>query len=221
MIRRWWWSLVLAVGVVVVAGGNWGGWLKGGGELKPRTLQELLELSASELERVDIGRMNLICAREVGGERDVFVSGLLNQRMGTCSSFPVLLVALGRRLGYPLYLKLTQGHMFCCWDDGLERFNLEMNGDAVDTPSDEYYLKEPCFGMMARSAREMTAERLMVKLMNAEALSVFLETAGCCAEANGDLARALKFYRAAMKYRPESVILRRLEGRHSANGENI
>lgn len=304
MIRRWWWSLVVAVGVVVVAGGNWGGWLKGRGELKPRTLQELLELSASELERVDIGRMNLICAREVGGsmavdverwmaeldcwtkvarnaetryrrtyEReparydnsyakyravnlaltvkedfrcryqkelirsgamrdytsprffrnpdDVFVSGLLNQRMGTCSSFPVLLVALGRRLGYPLYLKLTHGHMFCCWDDGLERFNLEMNGDAVDTPSDEYYLKEPCFGMMARSAREMTAERLMVKLTNAEALSVFLETAGCCAEANGDLARALKFYRAAMKYRPESVILRRLEGRHSANGENI
>lgn len=94
MIRRWWWSLVVAVGVVVVAGGNWGGRLKGGGELKPRTLQELLELSASELERVDIGRMNLICAREVGGVRDVFVSGLLNQRMGTCSSFPVLL--LGR-----------------------------------------------------------------------------------------------------------------------------
>lgn len=91
----------------------------------------------------------------------------------------------------------------------------------MDTPSDEYYLKEPCFGMMARSAREMTAERLMVKLTNAEALSVFLETAGCCAEANGDLARALKFYRAAMKYRPESVVLRRLEGRHSANGENI
>ena len=145
---------------------------------------------------------------------------LLRHRLGTCSSFPVLLVALGRRLGYPLYLKLTGGHMFCCWDDGKERFNLETNGDAVDTPSDEHYLKEPCYGMTARSAQERTAERLMVKLTNAEALSVFLETAGYCAEANGNLPRALFFYRTAMKYRPKSAILHRLAGRRLSSGGN-
>ena len=272
-------------------------------ELCPSNIEELVALSATELERVDVGRMNLICADAVADfgkselprllrrldewaedarkaevryrktyERepvrydnsyakyravnlaltikeafrcryqkehirsgamtdftsprffrnpdDVFVSGLLKHRLGTCSSFPVLLVALGRRLGYPLYLKLTGGHMFCCWDDGKERFNLETNGDAVDTPSDEHYLKEPCYRMAARSSREMTAERLMVKLTNAEALSVFLETAGYCAEANGNLPRALFFYRAALKYRPESAILHRLAGRHLSGGGN-
>ena len=274
-----------------------------GDELCPSNIEELVALSAAELERVDVGRMNLICADAVEdfGESelprllrrldewaedarraevryrktyerepmrydnsyakyravnlaltikedfrcryqkahirsgamtdftsprffrnpdDVFVSGLLRRRLGTCSSFPVLLVALGRRLGYPLYLKLTGGHMFCCWDDGKERFNLETNGDAVDTPSDEHYLKEPCYGMAARSQREMTAERLMVKLTNAEALSVFLETAGYCAEANGNLPRALFFYRVALKHRPESAILHRLAGRHILNGGN-
>ena len=273
------------------------------GELKPRTMKELMEIPGGDWERVDIGPMNLICARAAdGAERidvermvkvldewaemaktaeeryrksfeahperydnsyakyravnlaltikedfrcryqkahirsgamtdftsprffrnpdDVFVSGLLRHRLGTCSSFPVLLVALGRRLGYPLYLKLTGGHMFCCWDDGKERFNLETNGDAVDTPSDAYYLKEPCYRMAARSSREMTAERLMVKLTNAEALSVFLETAGYCAEANGKLPQALFFYRAALKYRPKSAILHRLAGRHILNGGN-
>ena len=272
-------------------------------ELCPSNVEELVSLPAAELEQVDVGRMNLICADAVSGlgeselprllrrldewaegarraevryrktyERetmrydnsyakyravnlaltikedfrcryqkehirsgamtdfasprffrnpdDVFVSGLLKRRLGTCSSFPVLLVALGRRLGYPLYLKLTGGHMFCCWDDGKERFNLETNGDAVDTPSDEHYLKEPCYGMAARSQREMTAERLMVKLTNAEALSVFLETAGYCAEANGNLPRALSIYRAALKYRPESAILHRLAGRHLSSGGN-
>ena len=274
-----------------------------GDELCPSNIEELVVLSATELERVDVGRMNLICADAVADsgkselprllrrldewaetarrselryrktyERepvrydnsyakyravnlaltikeafhcryqkehirsgamtdftsprffrhpdDVFVSGLLKHRLGTCSSFPVLLVALGRRLRYPLYLKLTGGHMFCCWDDGKERFNLETNGDAVDTPSDEHYLKEPCYRMAARSSREMTAERLMVKLTNAEALSVFLETAGYCAEANGNLPRALFFYRAALKHRPESAILSRLAGRHLPSGGN-
>ena len=37
-----------------------------GHELKPQSMEELLALSEAELERVDIGRMNLICAREVG-----------------------------------------------------------------------------------------------------------------------------------------------------------
>ena len=274
-----------------------------GDELCPSNLEELVALSATELERVDAGRMNLICADAVEdfGESelprllrrldewaedarraevryrktyereparydnsyakyravnlaltikedfrcryqkehirsgamtdfasprffrnadDVFVSGLLKRRLGTCSSFPVLLVALGQRLGYPLYLKLTGGHMFCCWDDGKERFNLETNGDAVDTPSDEHYLKEPYYGMAARSQREGMGERLMVKLTNAEALSVFLETAGYCAEANGNLPRALFFYRAALKYRPKSAILNRLAGRRLSSGGN-
>src|SRR5205085_7410862 len=37
--------------------------------------------------------------------RDVFLHGLLGStRSGTCSSMPVLYVAIGRRLGYPLKL---------------------------------------------------------------------------------------------------------------------
>jgi hypothetical protein len=40
----------------------------------------------------------------------VFLTGLLGEeRKGTCSSMPVLYVALGRRLGYPLYLVTTKG----------------------------------------------------------------------------------------------------------------
>lgn len=274
--------------------------LRGDG-LCPSNMEELVSLAASELERVDVGRMNLICAREAEGtatlevecwvaeldrwaedarraeeryrktyERDparydnsyakyravnlvltikedfccrcqkehvrsgamtdyasprffrnaddVFVSGLLKHRRGTCSSIPVLMVSQGRRLCYPLYLKLTGGHMFCSWDDGKERFNLETNDDAVDTPPDEHYLKEPCHGMSARSERGRTVDRLMAKLTNAETLSVFLETAGYCAEANGNLPRALFFYRAALKYRPESTMLKRLEGRRMSSG---
>jgi hypothetical protein len=50
--------------------------------------------------------------------RDVFLHGLVGpRRMGTCSSMPVLYVALGRRLGYPVALVTTKGHLFVRWED--------------------------------------------------------------------------------------------------------
>ena len=253
------------------------------GEQKPRTMKELMEIPGGDWERVDIGRMNLICARDADGtaridverlvkeldkwaviakkaeeryrksfeahpERydnsyakyravnlaltvkedlqcryqkslitsgamddirsprffrnpdDVFISGLLLNRRGTCSSFPVLLVALGRRLGYPLYLKTTLGHMFCCWDDGSERFNLDTNGDAVDTPPDEYYLTDPSFGSTGRSLESLQHERKMVNLTNGESLGIFIETAGYSIEARGNSTLASIHYAIAMRF---------------------
>ena len=261
------------------------------GELKPRTMKELMEIPGGDWERVDIGRMNLICARDADGtdridverlvkvldkwaeiakaaeeryrksfeahpERydnsyakyravnlaltvkedlqcryqkslitsgamddihsprffrnpdDVFISGLLLNRRGTCSSFPVLLVALGRRLGYPLYLKATLGHMFCCWDDGTERFNLDTNGDAVDTPPDEYYLTDSRFGLKGRSLDVLQRKRKMVNLTNQETLGIFIETAAYSIEARGDSARASMHYAIAMRFQHAPANLR-------------
>ena len=54
--------------------------------------------------------------------RDIFLHGLLSgERTGTCSSMPVLYAALGRRLGYPLKLVTTKGHLFVRWDSATER----------------------------------------------------------------------------------------------------
>jgi hypothetical protein len=74
---------------------------------------------------------------------DVFLSGLLGEhRMGTCSSMPVLLVAVGRRLGYPLKLVGAKGHLFFRWDDGKVVRNFECTNGIVSHP-DSYYMKFP------------------------------------------------------------------------------
>jgi len=73
---------------------------------------------------------------------DFLMYGLVGQlRAGTCSSLPVLYVAIGRRLGYPLYLVATARHVFCRWesDDGRVRFNLEGTGDAIHAYPDSFY----------------------------------------------------------------------------------
>jgi hypothetical protein len=67
--------------------------------------------------------------------RDVFLYGLTgSERRGTCSSLPVLQVAIGRRFGYPLKLVTTKGHLFVRWEGAHERFNIEAAGRGV-TPS--------------------------------------------------------------------------------------
>ena len=62
--------------------------------------------------------------------RDGLLHGLLGpRRLGTCASMPVLYVAVGRRLGYPLKLVASKGHLFLRWEDSKERFNFEGTND--------------------------------------------------------------------------------------------
>lgn len=58
---------------------------------------------------------------------DLFVHGVIDQRRGTCVSLPVLYMAIGHRLGYPIRAVTVPKHIFCRWDDPTtgERFNIE------------------------------------------------------------------------------------------------
>ena len=76
--------------------------------------------------------------------RDDFIHGIVGGRGGTCASLPVLLAAVGRRLGYPLKLVKTARHLFARWDDPAgERFNVEINQTGLNTHPDEHYLTWP------------------------------------------------------------------------------
>ena len=144
---------------------------------------------------------------------DVFISGLLRSRRGTCSSYPVLIAALGRRLGYPISLKTTPGHMFCEWNDGVERFNIDTNGEGVDTPPDEYYLESAVDGLGGIGVNERGREYFMRPLSNWECLGTFIETMGYCHEANGRMDKAIEAYNLARRYLPNSENLKRLATR--------
>jgi hypothetical protein len=75
---------------------------------------------------------------------DTFIHGALIGQGGTCASLPVVYAAVGRRLGYPIRLVATSGHLFCRWHDpGGERFNIEVNDTGLNDPSDDYYRTWP------------------------------------------------------------------------------
>lgn len=66
---------------------------------------------------------------------DLFIHAIIHGIGGTCGSLPVLYVAVGRRLGYPLRLVKAARHLFVRWDDPdgkhwhhSDRFNIEATG---------------------------------------------------------------------------------------------
>jgi len=83
-------------------------------------------------------------AKEITDPADRFIHGLLGpRRTGTCASLPVALIAVGRRLGYPLKWVLAPSHCFCRWDSPEEKFNIEYDECGVRFYSDEHYTHWP------------------------------------------------------------------------------
>jgi regulator of sirC expression with transglutaminase-like and TPR domain len=72
---------------------------------------------------------------------NLFLNGLIDRKVGTCVSMPMLYVALGWRLGYPIKLVSVPTHLFARWDDGEHRVNIEATGYGADL-TDDFYEQE-------------------------------------------------------------------------------
>ncbi len=129
--------------------------------------------------------------------RNVFLNGILQRepRMGTCSSLPVFWTALGRRLGYPLYMSNTLLHFFTRWEKDGERFDFEgsQNGCVID--DDEHYRNFP----VKVDEAKIQYLGLLESFSRKRELMHFLITRGACLHANGrfeESKRAYEFARA-------------------------
>lgn len=137
--------------------------------------------------------------------RDLFLNGLLTgKRQGTCVSMPVLYVAVGRRLGYPLKLVSSKAHLFARWEspDGKERFNIEATNQGLNCFPDDYYHTWP----VPLTDDEIGRGKYLKSLNPAEELAVFLSTRGHCLEAAGRFAEAQVAYAHAHALVPSSSV---------------
>jgi regulator of sirC expression with transglutaminase-like and TPR domain len=75
--------------------------------------------------------------------RVLFIHGLLDGQGGTCVTMPVLYVAIGRRLGYPLHLVQAREHFFVRWDEPGERFNIEATTLGFTPRDDDHFRHWP------------------------------------------------------------------------------
>lgn len=131
--------------------------------------------------------------------QDIFLNGLIEgQRMGTCSSMPVLYIAIGRRLGYPLKLVTTKAHLFVRWDTAADYFDVEATGKGMNRHDDEHFKQWP----FPVTDAEIQTEGFLKSLTASEELAVFLSLRGNCLKETGHLKEAAECYAKASQLAP-------------------
>ncbi len=174
-----------------------------------QTLQEKLGVKYNPARITDSSFQNPLCINpDFRDSRDLFIHGMIDGPGGTCASMPVLYVAVGRRLGYPLKLVEAPGHYFVRWEDldgqrfGLpERFNIEGAGEGIGSYPDDFYRTWP----REWKPYDEPGGWYLKSLSPVEELACFLATRGSCLEDNGRLKEALQVFGWATKLLPHDL----------------
>jgi hypothetical protein len=121
---------------------------------------------------------------------------------GTCTSMPVLYVAVGRRLGYPLKLSTTDSHIFARWDGEnhpnpawRERFNCETT-NGFHRFDDDYYHTWP----RPVSDQQIAVNGFLKSLSPAQEMAEFLAARGHHGVDVGQFGFAARCYENACRY---------------------
>ena len=184
------------------------------GELTPRFRRSPNEFNHS-YSRFQVLVMITVVQRELGvhydpelmsdpvdwsDSRGAFIHGLLTGFGGTCASMPVLYVAIGRRLGFPLFLVGAKGHLFTRWAGEDETFNIEGTNRGLSCHEDAYYQHWP----NRISKEELARGWFLEPLSQAEEFASFLAQRGHCLGDNLRLWEAVKCYHDASILAPEN-----------------
>ena len=143
------------------------------------TLQEDFRICYNKDPKMRVGPVEVVPNDFTffGKSQDLFVHGLTeSEHQGTCASLPVLYVAIGRRLGYPLKLVECKGHLFVRWEDAKERFNIEGTNRGLNCYPDQEYMEWP----WPISREELETGMYMTSLSPRRELAAFLELRSLC-----------------------------------------
>jgi hypothetical protein len=134
--------------------------------------------------------------------RDIFIHGMLpGANGGTCASMPVLYAAVARRLGYPVKLVQAREHLFCRWDDGKERFNIEGAGEGLSFYPDEHYHTWP----KLLSKADLASGVFLTSMTPQHELANFLHNRGTCLHVNGNVVEARAAFAESLRLEPRSA----------------
>jgi hypothetical protein len=147
---------------------------------------------------------NLPDAAFLSDTSNVFLTGLLgDKKVGTCVSMPVLYVAIGRRLGYPVSLVNAHDHLFVRWQKpGEDTYrNLEATSQGIVFKTDEEY----------RAWRKIPEQEIksgvsLRSLTPEQTLAIFMETRAGALRFHKRLAEAVVAYAEAARLWPENRI---------------
>jgi hypothetical protein len=135
---------------------------------------------------------------------DSFIHGALFGAGGTCASMPVVYLAVGRRLDYPLKLVAAVGscgHYFARWDGpNGDRFNIEGTSKGLSCPPDDSYRT----GLYAPTADLEQRCCLLKSMTPREELASFLKERGLHWKHLGNFRKAVESFAWAYALTPHN-----------------
>ena len=142
---------------------------------------------------------------DFSNSKNAFLHGMIDDpNGGTCASMPVMYVAVGRRLDYPMKLVLAKTHVFARWQDPTtgETLNVEgTNAQFADHP-DSYYRSWP----YPITDAELKQGWYLKPLTPAEELAIFLHNRGYCLIDSGRLAEANSVFTDSCRLAPQDPL---------------
>jgi tetratricopeptide (TPR) repeat protein len=126
---------------------------------------------------------------------NLFLDSVMTCKKGYCLSLSVLYLAIGERLGVPLYGVVVPGHFFVRYDDGVRQFNIETTSSG-NMPDDEYYIRTFKVPSNGRDSIYMR------KLTNRETLSCFLNNLSNVRQTRGGVDAAIADLETAERISP-------------------
>ncbi|MHC4475041.1 MAG: transglutaminase family protein [Planctomycetota bacterium] len=135
-----------------------------------------------------------------GGALDVSLllpDQVLKSKKGNCVSLSLLYLAVAEELGLPMFARVVPGHVFVCFDDSSQRFNVETTAAGKDFADSHYK------NMLIDPDQPHSKFYLRI-LSKAEAVATFLSNLGGCLKAEGRRIDALDAYKKALFLAPES-----------------
>jgi tetratricopeptide (TPR) repeat protein len=132
---------------------------------------------------------------------DMFFHGGANQVEGPEIDNPILFVAVGQKLGYPVKLVAAPGHLFARWEtpDGKTLFDIEETPDTMRPRYNDYYRKRK----IPNSDKVVKEGHFFQSLTPLQAFAVMLQARGNCLQNLGRTAEADEAYAAAHRFAPD------------------
>jgi hypothetical protein len=140
---------------------------------------------------------------------NMFIHGLFSgNHFGTCASMPVLVVAIGRRLGYPVDPAGAKLHLYVRYEDyNGKHFNVEPTvTEGFLTPTDEDYRNGN--GRFPATDEEIKDYGWLRPYSNEEALNQFLELRGICLADAKRYDEAREMFIKSASYAPDAPLRR-------------
>lgn len=125
---------------------------------------------------------------------DLFLHNVLDKKRGYCLSLSILYLAVGERLGLPVYGVVVPGHFFVRYDDGRYRFNIETTSKGAGTDDAHYIDKfKPPSNPHMLYMKNLTAK---------QTLGCFFNNLGNSYTAVGDIDKAFESLLRAVQINP-------------------